>query len=96
MFGGPLLLGKSAGEPSPGKLAAAGRDVPFEACDNKAARPASQSRSGPRASYSGDQWRSAARKGRLKAQIMTPAANAMAAIITKKAGFPIDDQKLPR
>jgi hypothetical protein len=39
---------------------------------------------------------SAGRSGRSNAQITAPAANAIAAIIRKNSGFPIDDQKLPR
>ena len=39
---------------------------------------------------------SAARSGRSKAQITAPAAIATAAIIMKKSGFAIVDQKLPR
>ncbi len=96
MFGGPHLLGKPAGEPSPGKLATAGLIVPFDHCDNRTGRAASQSRSGSRRGQISHQCRSAARRGRLNAQIVTPAANAMAAIITKKAGLCIEDQKLPR
>src|ERR1700744_6296264 len=95
MFGGPGC-GKVGRRAISGKARSRRTYRPYWNCDNRAGRAAPQSRFQSAPGKSGGQWRSAARSGRLKAKMVTPATNAMAAIIAKKAGLGIDDQKLPR